>query len=116
MLHRLVAAPAREADPVEDDRDPLAYFGAGHPVEARGVAEVLLGRHLLEEGGLNRDAVHEPLDRARLAEDVMAEDVRAAAVVQEQCREQTDKRRLARAVLAQDRDALAALNRERGVL
>src|SRR5205085_7891025 len=57
-----------------------------------------------------------PLDGARLAEDVVSEDARAAAVVEEERREQADERRLAGAVLAQDRDALAALDRERDVL
>src|SRR6185437_12350942 len=116
MLPPLVPAPTWNTDPVEDARDPLAGFGSGHSVEARRVAEVLLGRHLLEEGGLDRDTVDQPLDRPRLPEDVMAEDVRAAAVVQKQRRKQPDKRRLPRAVLPQDRDALAALDRERDVL
>jgi hypothetical protein len=56
-------------------------------------------------------AVHEPRTAPR-SEDVVAEHVRAAAVVQEQRREQADERRLARAVLAQDRDGLTALDRE----
>ena len=80
----------------------------GHPVEPRRVGEVLGRRHLLEEGRLDRDPVDEPANGAGLLEDVVAEDVRAAAVVQEQRREQPDERRLPRAVLAEDRDALAA--------
>src|SRR4029078_1974728 len=62
------------------------------------------------------DAVHEPAHRPRVGEDVVAEDMGAAAVVEEQGREQPDQRRLARAVLAQDRDALAPLHRERDAL
>ena len=42
----------------------------------------------------------------------MAEDARAAAVVEEQCREQPDQRRLARAVLAKDGNTLAARDLE----
>src|SRR5439155_8835833 len=82
-------------------------------VEPRRVGEILLGRHLLEEGRLDRDAVHQPLHWPRLLHDVVAEDPRAAAVRQQQGRKKPDQGGLARAVLAQDGDALAALHRER---
>src|SRR5437763_9180731 len=116
MLHRLVPATGREADAVEDHRDPLTGLCAGHPVEPRRVAQVLLGRHLLEKGSLDRDAVDQPLNGALLLEDVVPEDERAAAIVQQQGREQPDERRLPGAVLPEDGDALAALDRERDVL
>ena len=112
VLHRLAAPIRREADPLEDARDLVTRLVRRHPVEARRVREVLRRRHLLEERGLDRDAVDEPADGARLLEDVVPEDRRVAAVVQEQRREQPDQRRLARAVLAEDRDALAALDLE----
>src|SRR5207237_10362090 len=96
----------------KDAHDLVLRFPGRHAVEPRGVGEVLLRRHLLEERRLDRDTVDEPLDDALLLGDVVAEDRRAAAVVQEQCREQPDQRRLARAVLPEDRDAFAALDRE----
>ena len=117
VLHRLAAPVRGEADALEDLRDlGLACLPRRHPVEPRRVREVLLGRHLLEEARLDRDAVDEPAHGARLLERVVPEDARLAAVVQEQRRQQPDERRLARAVLAEDRDALAALDRERDVL
>jgi hypothetical protein len=88
----------------------------GHSVEAGRVAQVLEGRHLLEEGGLDGHPVDEPPHRPCVGEDIVAEDVRGAAVVQEQRREQTDQGRLARAVLPEDRDGLPALHRERDAL
>ena len=83
-----------------------------HPVEARGVAQVLDGGHLLEEGGLHRDPVDEPANLALVLEDVVTEDLGGSAVVQQQRREKPDQGRLARAVLAQDRERLTALHRE----
>ena len=91
----------------------VARLLRAHAVEAGGVVQVLARRHLLEERGLDRDAVDELLHRPRLGEDVVPEHLRAAPVVEEQRREQPDERRLAGAVLAQDRDALAPLDRER---
>ena len=116
ILHGLSPPRDREADALEDLRDARAGLARGHPVEASGVGEVLSRGHLLEEGGLDRNAVHEPANGPRLGEDVVAEDARAPAVVQEQRRKQPHERRLPRAVLAQDGDALAALDRERDVL
>ena len=111
-FHRLASPVGREADPLEDARDLVARLVGRHPVEARRVREVLRRGHLLEERGLDRHAVDEPADSARLLEDVVAEDGRVPAVVQEQGREEPDQRRLARAVLAQDGDALAARDLE----
>ena len=52
-----------------------------HPVEARGVVQVLRRRHLLEERRLDRDAVDEPPHGLRCSrDDVVAEDARRAAV------------------------------------
>src|SRR6266550_7184179 len=116
MLHRLVPTTSREPDAVEDHRDPLTGLCAGHPVEPRRVAQVLLRRHLLEKGSLDGNAVDQPLNGALLLEDVMPEHDRTAPVVQQQGREQPDERRLPGAVLAEYRDALAALDRERDVL
>ena len=113
VLHRLVAPVAREADPLEDLGDPVPRLSRRHAVVPRGVAEVLRRRHLLEERRLDRDAVHEPANRARVRDDVVAEDPRRAAVRKEQRREQPDERRLPRAVLAEDGDGLAPLDRER---
>jgi hypothetical protein len=113
MLHALMAAADRKADALEDLGNALARHARRYAVEARCVGEILLRRHLLEEGGLHRDAVHEPLHRPRLLDDVVAEDLGAAAVRKQQRRENADQRRLARAVLPQDRDALAALDRKR---
>ena len=107
VLHRLVAALGREADALEDLRDPVAGLADGEPVEAGRVGQVLGRRHLLEEGRLDRDAVDEPAHGPRVG-DVVAEQDRAAAVVDEQRREQPDQRRLPRAVLAEDGDTLAA--------
>jgi energy-coupling factor transporter ATP-binding protein EcfA2 len=74
-------------------------------------AEVLAGRHLLEERGLDGDAVdHRPHGPG--LRDVVAEDPGGSAVRQEQRREQPDQGRLARAVLTQDGDALAACHLE----
>src|SRR5207249_4795527 len=108
VLHRIAAAVAREADAAQDLRDLVASVRGAHPVEARRVAEVLDGGHLLEEGRLDRDTVDEPANGTRLAEGVVAEDPCAASVGQEQGRQQPDQRRLAGPVRAQDRDALAA--------
>ena len=109
VLHRLVAAVGREADAGQDPRDLHARLARPHAVVARRVVQVLAGGHLLEEARLDRDAVDELAHRPRLGEDVVPEHACAAAVVEEQRREQPDERRLARAVLAQDRDALAPL-------
>src|SRR5438309_10570942 len=116
MLHPFVATPDRETDAREDLRDLRARLTRRNAVEPSGVREILFGRHLLEERRLDRHAVHEPLDRARLLHHVVAEDRCAATVGQQQRREHTDERRLSRPVLAQDRDALAALHRERDAL
>ena len=75
VLHRLVAAVGREADALEDLGDRAhASRAARHAVEARGVAQVLDRRHLLEEARLDRHAVDEPPHGPRLAEGVVAED------------------------------------------
>src|SRR5205085_1015806 len=104
------------ADPLEDPRDLALRAPRRHPVEPCRVREVLLGRHLLEEARLDRDAVDEPAHGARLLERVVPEHASLAALVQKQRRQEPYERRLARAVLAQDRDALAACDRERDVL
>src|SRR6266545_7089900 len=113
MLHALVAAADGEADALEELRDLRARRTRWHAVEPRRVGEVLLRRHLLEERGFDRYAVHEPLDRARFLDHVVAEDLGLSAVREQQRRQHPNQRRLPRAVLAQDRDALAALHRER---
>src|SRR5207249_9907282 len=59
-----------------------------HAVEAGRVRQVLGRRHLLEEAGLHRHAVHEPPDRPRLAVRIVTEDPRLAAVVDQQRREE----------------------------
>ena len=97
----------READALEDPRDLVTGLAGREPVEPGRVGQVLGRRHLLEERGLDRDAVDEPANGARVG-DVVPEDGCAAAVEQEQRREQPDQRRLARPVLAEDGDALAA--------
>jgi hypothetical protein len=81
-------------------------------VEARGVAQVLRRAHLLEEARLDRDAVDQPPHRPGVAEGIVAEDQRGAAVGQQQRREQADERRLARPVRTEDGDALAPLDLE----
>ena len=106
-----LATVGGEADALQDLRDPVAGLRRRHPVEACRVAEVLGGRHLLEERGLDRDPVDEPAHRTLSRDDVVAEDLRRAAVGEEQRREHADECRLPRAVLAQDGDALAALDR-----
>src|SRR5438552_2095511 len=116
VLHRLVAPLLRKADATEDLGDPVSRLTRRHPVEARGVAQVLGRGHLLEEGRLNGDAVDKALHLAGLAEDVMAEDVRAAAVVQQQRRQHPNERRFARTVLAEGRDALAPFDQNRHIL
>ena len=112
VLHRLATARRREADPLEDHRDLRVRLARPHAVEPRRVGEVLGRAHLLEEARLDRDAVDEAAHRARVLEHVVAEDLRAATVGQEQRREQPHERRLARAVLAENGDAFAALHRE----
>jgi hypothetical protein len=97
----------------EDARNLHVRLAAAQAVEARRVAQVLDRRESLEEGGLDRDAVDQPLHSPRLAEDVVTEDARLAAVLEQKRREQADQRRLARAVLAEDGNALAALDRKR---
>ena len=57
-------------------------------------SRVLLGRHLLEERRLDRPAVDELAHRTALGVHVVAEDAGAAAVVEQQGREQADERRL----------------------
>src|SRR5436853_5539618 len=95
----------READAVEDLRDPLPGLAGRQPVEPRRVGEVLDRGHFLEERRLDRYAVDQPPDGSRLR-DVVAEDARAAAVRQEQRRQQADERRLPGAVLTEHGDAL----------
>ena len=112
-LHRLVAAVRREADALEDLRDLRACLLRRHPVVAGGVAQVLRRGHLLEEGRLDRDPVHDPADRAVLRDHVVAEDACVPAVRQQERREQADERRLPRAVLPEDRHRLACRHRER---
>ena len=107
VLHGLVAACGREADALEDLRDPVTGLADGEPVEPGRIGQVLGRRHLLEERGLDRDAVDEPAHRAGVGQ-VVPEERCGSAVVQEQRREQPDQRRLARAVLAENGDALAA--------
>src|SRR5919198_6736548 len=113
MLHPLVPACRREADPREDLGDLRARLLRRHAVETRGIREILLRRHLLEERRLDRDAVDDPLHGALLLQHVVAEDPRRSAVRQQQGGEHANERRLPRAVLAEDRDALAALHDER---
>ena len=112
ILHRLAPALGREADHRQDLGDAGARLARPQPVEAGRVAEVLDRRHALEERRLDRDAVDQALHAPRLGEHVDAEHVGAAAVVDQQRREQPHQRRLARAVLAEDGDALAPLHRE----
>src|SRR4029079_1822266 len=69
-------------------------------------------RHALEERRLDRHAVDQALDAARLVEHVDAEHVGAAAVVDQQRRQQPHQRRLAGPVLSQDGQALTPLHRE----
>jgi hypothetical protein len=116
VLHRLAAPVDREADLRQDRGDLDAGLARPHAVVPSRVVQVLASRHLLEEAGLDRDAVDELPNRPRIREDVVPEHLGAAAVVEEQGREQPDQRRLAGAVLAQDRDALSALHRERDAL
>ncbi len=106
---------AGKADALQDHRDLLVGLARAHAVEPRRVGEVLGGAHLLEEAGLDRDAVDEPLHLARLLEHVVPEDVRGPAVLQQQRREQPDERRLPGAVLTEDRDALAPFQGEADV-
>src|SRR5436309_749378 len=79
--------------------------GASRPRRAPGTA-----------ARLDRDAIHEPADRAGVTKRVVAEDRGFAAVVDQQGRQQADQRRFARAVLTQDRHAFAALDPERHAL
>jgi hypothetical protein len=116
VLHRLAAPIRREADPAEDLGHGRARLARRHPVEPRGIGQVLGRGHLLEEARLDRDAVDEPADRRRVLHDVVAEDPRLAAVVDQERREQADERRLPRAVLAEDGNALAAGDREGDVV
>jgi hypothetical protein len=101
-----------EPDAVQDRRDPLSRLARRQPVEPRRVREVLDRGHLLEERRLDGHSVDHPPDRPGLG-NVVPEDVRAAAVRQQQRREQPDERRLPGTVLAEDRDALAARDGER---
>ena len=112
-MQRREAAGGGEADAGEDLGDPRSRLAGAEAVEPRGVREVLLGAHPLEEARLDRDAIHHLPHRAGIGEDVAAEDARGAAVVEEKGREQADERRLARAVAAQDRDALTGRDDER---
>jgi hypothetical protein len=84
-----------------------------HAVEPRRVPEVLGRGHLLEEGRLHRDPVHEAAHGPLVRDDVVPEDPGRSAVGEEQRREQTDERRLPRPVLPEDGDGLALLHRER---
>jgi hypothetical protein len=113
VLHRLRAAAGREADAIEDLRDPGARLARGLPVEAGRVREILGRRHLLEERGFDRDAVDQPAHRTALPLDVVPEHPRAAAVPEQQRREQANERRLARPVLPQHGDTFAARDLER---
>jgi hypothetical protein len=113
VFHRLAASVGREADSLEDRGDQIAGLSCGHAVVARRVAEVLGRRHLLEERRLDRDTVHEPPNRARVRDHVVAEDAGGAAVRQQKRREQADERRLPGAVLPQDCDGLTLLHHER---
>jgi hypothetical protein len=115
ILHRLALAVDWETDVLEDLGDARARRPRSHSVEPGGVAQVLRRRHFLEEGRFDGHAVHESPYRTRVREDVVAEDTRASAVVQEQGGEQANERGFAGAVWAQDRHALAALHRERDV-
>src|SRR6266508_377113 len=116
MLHPFVAAADREPDALEDLGDLRPGLARRNPVEARGIREVFLGRHLLEKRRLDGHAVDEPLHGARFLDYVVAEDRGVAAVRQEQRRQHADQRRLPGAVLPQDRDAFATLDRERDAL
>src|SRR5947208_3246256 len=93
-LHRLVAPVRRESHPPEDLQDEVACLARSHAVVARRVAQVLGGRHLLEERRLDRNAVDEPAHCTRVPDDVVAEDLRRASVGEQQGGEQADERRL----------------------
>src|SRR6266566_3895393 len=116
MLHAFVPTADGETDACEDLGNLLAGHARRDAIEPRRVRKVLLRRHLLEEGRLDRHSVDEPLNRALFLDDVVAEDGRRPAVRQEQRRQDADQRRLARAVLAQDGDALTPLDPERDAL
>jgi hypothetical protein len=115
VLHRGRRALGGEADPFEDLRDAAPCVRRAQPIEPRRVRQVLRRRHALEERRLDRHAVDDAAHRALVAHDVVPEHARAAAVGQQQGRQQADERRLARAVLAQHGDALAARDAERDV-
>src|SRR5262245_9917014 len=83
VLHRLASAVGRKPDAAKDPRNLVAGLTSRYPIEAGRVAEVLSRRHLLEEAGLDRGPIDQPPYGTRLAEHVMAEDLRAAAVVQQ---------------------------------
>ncbi len=111
-LHRLGERLLLEPQAQQD----LAHLPSGlrhrHPVQAGGVGQVLQGRELLEEGGVDRDPVDQPLHGELLLLDVVAEHADRAAVREEERRDEADERRLPRAVGAEDAEDLPPLDGE----
>src|SRR5205823_8632561 len=87
-----------------------------HAVETTGVHEVLHGRELLEERGLDGYAVDQPFHLALVRLDVEPEHAHHSGVRDEQRREDADERRLSRAVRTEQGVDLAAGDPQRDTI
>ena len=75
LLQRPRQARLGDAEPGQDADGSRRAWTRVEAVQASGVDEVLVGRQLLEERGVDRDPVDEPLDGHLVALDVVAEDL-----------------------------------------
>ena len=105
-----VIAALAQVDEVEYAGDPLIDLLAGHPVEDRMEAEVLLGGELIVERLLLEDEADVAAHRLGPREDVDAGDPDLSGRRPRQRAQHVDRGRLARPVWAQEREHLALVD------
>jgi hypothetical protein len=97
-------------------RPPRAGLACVQAVEPGREREVLRGRELLEECGVDADPIDQPLDRHLFADQVVSEDLDPTFVEGEQPADQPDERGLAAAVGSEQAVDLASLQTDRDVV
>ena len=97
----------------EDLARSLSAFARGDAVQACGVAQIFECGELLEERGLDRHTVDEPLHRQLVGPDVESEDPDRAGVSLEQRREHANERGLPGAIRPEERVDLTARHGQR---
>jgi len=106
LRHEVVAAVA-QVDELEHARDALVDLAAGHAVEHRVEAEVLLRREPVVEGLVLEDEADVAAHRLRSCRNVKAGDRDAPGRRPQERAQHVDRRRLAGAIRPQEREHLA---------